>query len=127
MRVGLIGCCDIAQYHCRALEAAGAEVVGAVTSRAVPEPLVRYESVGALLANVDAATIAVPNYRHAHLCAEALALDEPVLVEKPLCVAEEYGGLMRTFVEAVEAGLVDRAGIEEMLALHATLVELAEG
>lgn len=86
LRVGLVGFGDIAQQHWRALTSAGAEVVGAVTTRRVPDPLVAYASFERMLSDIDAVTIAVPNVLHAHLCAEAVEARKAVFVEKPLCV-----------------------------------------
>lgn len=86
LRVGLVGYGDVAQYHLRHLRSAGALVVGVVTDRdGVPE-IPRYPSLEALLPDVDAITIAVPNHRHAPLSIQALAAGKAVFVEKPLCL-----------------------------------------
>jgi predicted dehydrogenase len=88
LRVGIVGYGDIAQYHARHLTAAGACVVAAVTTRPLPPDIRRYPSLSAMLADVDAVTIAVPNNLHASLCLEAVAARTAVFVEKPLCIAQ---------------------------------------
>ena len=88
-RIGIVGWGDIAAYHARHLSAAGADVTGAVTSRVLPEGVQRYPSLAAMLPDIDAVTIAVPNHLHASLCVEALRGDKPVFVEKPLCITSD--------------------------------------
>lgn len=88
LRAGIVGYGEIAGYHARHLAAAGAQLVGVVTSRSVPPSLLRYSSLTDMLPDVDAVTIAVPNHLHAALCIQAVAAGIPVLVEKPLCITE---------------------------------------
>lgn len=96
LRVGLVGFGEIAQYHRRHLTAAGASVVGAVTTRETGS-LTRYSTLAAMLPDVDAVTIAVPNHLHAALATAVVATGKPVLVEKPLCLTEaELVALERT-------------------------------
>jgi predicted dehydrogenase len=107
LRAGIVGYGEIAGYHARHLAAAGARVVGVVTTRAAPPELVRYESLAAMLPEVDAVTIAVPNHLHASLCAEAVAARMPVLVEKPLCITEgELDSLERALPRATRPVLL---------------------
>jgi predicted dehydrogenase len=89
LRVGLVGYGDIAHYHARHLAAAGAEVAGAVTRRPLPRGLTRYPTLSAMLGDVDAVTIAVPNHLHASLCEEAVKAGVAVFVEKPLCINDD--------------------------------------
>jgi predicted dehydrogenase len=89
MKVGIVGFGEIAQYHRRHLEAAGARVTAAMTRRPLPAGVTRYSTLGAMLPHVDAVTIAVPNLLHASLCAEAVEAHRPVFVEKPLGITEE--------------------------------------
>lgn len=86
-RVGIVGWGEIAGYHARHLRAAGARVAGAVTTRNLPDDVRRYPTLAAMLPDVDAVTIAVPNHLHARLCLEAVAHHRPVFVEKPLCIS----------------------------------------
>jgi predicted dehydrogenase len=88
-RVGLIGYGDIAQLHARHLSAAGARVVGAVTRRTPADGLVRYASLEAMLPDVDAVTVAVPNHLHTHACLTALTAGKAVFLEKPWCLTDE--------------------------------------
>jgi predicted dehydrogenase len=87
-RVGIVGYGEIAQFHARHLAAAGARVVGAVTRRMPADGLVRYASLEAMLPDVDAVTVAVPNHLHASACLTALAAGKSVFLEKPWCVSE---------------------------------------
>ena len=48
-----------------------------------------FQSLGAMLPHVDAVIITVPNHLHARLCLQAIEAEKPVLVEKPLCIAED--------------------------------------
>lgn len=84
LRVGIVGYGEAGAYHARHLVAAGAEVVGAVTSRELDVGRQRFGSLAEMLPHVDAVTIAVPNYLHAGLCVEVLEAGKPVFVEKPL-------------------------------------------
>lgn len=85
LRIGIVGAGEIARFHERHLRAAGALIVGAVSRR--PRPDMRtYPALSALLPEVDAVTIAVPNFLHTRLCLEALGADKAVFVEKPLCI-----------------------------------------
>jgi predicted dehydrogenase len=86
--VGIVGYGEIAQFHARHLAAAGARVVGAVTRRVPADGLVRYASLEAMLPEVDAVTVAVPNHLHADACLAALAAGKAVFLEKPWCVTE---------------------------------------
>jgi predicted dehydrogenase len=87
-RVGIVGYGEIAQFHARHLAAAGARVVGAVTRRMPADGLTRYASLEAMLPEVDAITVAVPNHLHADACLTALAAGKAVFLEKPWCVTE---------------------------------------
>jgi predicted dehydrogenase len=100
LRVGIVGSGEIAQYHIRHLTAASARVVGVVTSRPTPPELTRYASLSAMLRDVDAVTIAVPNALHASLCIEAVAARTPVFVEKPLCIHERELDVLDTTVRS---------------------------
>jgi len=84
LRVGIVGYGEAGVFHARYLVPAGAEVVGAVTTRALDSGHRRFESLAEMLHHVDAVTIAVPNHLHAGLCVEALEAGKPVFVEKPL-------------------------------------------
>ncbi len=84
LRVGIVGYGEAGVFHARHLVGAGAEVVGAVTSRALDSGRRRFHSVSEMLPHVDAVTIAVPNHLHAGLCIEVLEAGKPVFVEKPL-------------------------------------------
>jgi len=87
LRVGVVGFGEAGQIHVRHLQSAGAEVVGIVTRRHdIKRDFPIYPSVSALLPDVEAVTIAVPNYLHAPICLEAMCLGKAVLVEKPLCL-----------------------------------------
>jgi predicted dehydrogenase len=88
-RVGLLGYGEIARYHARHLAAAGADVIGAVTRRTVASGLKRYGSLGDMLPEVDAVTIAIPNHLHASACLEILAAGKAVFLEKPWCLTTE--------------------------------------
>ena len=107
LRVGMVGFGEIAQYHRRHLTAAGASVVGAVTTRETGS-LTRYSTLAAMLPDVDAVTIAVPNHLHAALAADAVAAGKAVLVEKPLCVTK-----------------VEMVALERIIAASATPVHVA--
>ncbi len=84
LRVGIVGYGEAGVFHARHLVAAGAEVVGAVTTRELDSAHRRFESLAAMLPHVDGVTVAVPNHLHAGLCVEALEAGKPVFVEKPL-------------------------------------------
>jgi len=86
LRVGIVGYGEIGAFHARHLAGAGARVTGVVTRRFLPPDLRRYSSLAAMLPEVDAVTIAVPNHLHARLCLETVEAGIPVLVEKPLCI-----------------------------------------
>src|SRR5262249_52749692 len=86
LRVGIVGYGEIARAHERALAAAGAHVVGAVTSRPLGPDLQRFASLGEMIPSVDALTIAVPNPLPAPLCLEAVHAGLAVFVEKPVCI-----------------------------------------
>jgi predicted dehydrogenase len=88
LRVGIVGYGEIARYHARHLSAAGAQLVGFVTSRTAPPGVARYASLTDMLPDVDAVTVAVPNHLHAALCLESVSRGIPVFVEKPLCITE---------------------------------------
>jgi predicted dehydrogenase len=96
LRVGIVGFGDIAAYHARHLAGAGARVVGAVTSRQVPDGLARFGSLASMLGHVDAVTIAVPNHLHAALCIEAVEAGVAVFIEKPLCINDRELGSLAT-------------------------------
>jgi len=89
LRVGLVGFGEVAQYHLRHLDAHGASVVGAVTTRPMPPHLRRFESLERMVPEVDAITIAVPNHLHADLCVRVMMAGKPALVEKPLCISAD--------------------------------------
>ena len=103
LRVGLVGYGDIAQFHVRHLRAAGAVVVGAVTRQEVGPGLQRYGSLAALLPDVDAVTIAVPNHLHASLCIEAIRAGKAVFVEKPLCLTGRELEALEVHLPVVQA------------------------
>ena len=84
LRVGIVGYGEAGVFHARHLVAAGAEVVGAVTTRGLDSGHRRFESLAEMLPHVDGVTIAVPNHLHAGLCIEVLEAGKPVFVEKPL-------------------------------------------
>ena len=87
LRVGVVGFGEAGQIHVRHLLGAGAEVVGIVTRRHdIKRDFPIYPSVSALLSDVEAVTIAVPNYLHAPICLEAMRGGKAVFVEKPLCL-----------------------------------------
>jgi len=87
LRVGVVGFGEAGQIHVRHLQRAGVEMVGIVTRRPdINRGLRIYPSLSALLPDVDAITIAVPNYLHAPICLEAMRGGKAVLVEKPLCL-----------------------------------------
>lgn len=87
LRVGVVGFGEAGQIHVRHLLGAGAQVVGIVTRRHdIKRDFPIYASVSALLSEVEAVTIAVPNYLHAPICLEAMRGGKAVLVEKPLCL-----------------------------------------
>ena len=98
LRVGVVGFGEAGQIHVRHLQRAGVEIVGVVTRRPdLNRGLRIYPSLSALLPEVDAVTIAVPNYLHAPLCLEAMRGGKAVLVEKPLCLtADELNQLEET-------------------------------
>ena len=96
LRVGIVGYGEAGAFHARHLVAAGAEVVGAVTTRELESGRRRFGSLAEMLAHVDAVTIAVPNHLHAGLCLEVLESEKPVFVEKPLLqTARELEALER--------------------------------
>ena len=68
LRVGIVGYGEAGVFHARYLVAAGAEVVGAVTTRELDSGRRRFDSLAEMLPHVDAVTIAVPNHLHAGLC-----------------------------------------------------------
>jgi predicted dehydrogenase len=84
LRVGIVGYGEAGAFHARHLVAAGADVVGAVTTRELDSERRRFDSLTEMLPHVDAVTIAVPNHLHARLCIEVLEAGKPVFVEKPL-------------------------------------------
>ena len=84
LRFGIVGYGEAGEFHARHLLGAGANVVGAVTSRELDSGRRRFDTVSAMLPHVDAVTIAVPNHLHAGLCVEVLEAGKPVFVEKPL-------------------------------------------
>ena len=87
LRVGVVGFGEAGQIHVRHLQSAGAKVVGIVTRRPdMKRDFPIYPSLSALLPDVDAVTIAVPNYLHAGICLEAMRGGKAVFVEKPLCL-----------------------------------------
>lgn len=101
LKVGVVGYGDAGRLHVHHLGRTGAEVAGIVTRKEPPPGIRRYDSLDALLVDVDAVTIAVPNHLHASLARKAVLAEKAVLVEKPL---------------AMEKSELDE--IEEALAAH---------
>ena len=90
LAVGIVGWGEIARYHARHFERAGARLAGVVSRRsdlALDVPV--HPSLERMLPNVDALTVAVPNHLHAGCCLQAVRAGKPVLVEKPLLIRED--------------------------------------
>ncbi len=100
LRVGVVGFGEIGRVHIQHLQQAGAKVTGVVTHHRESRPgFPFYDSLKSLLPDVDAVTIAVPNYLHAKFCLEAMRAGKAVLVEKPLCLtASELAELEATLL-----------------------------
>lgn len=86
LRIGIVGWGEIAQFHARYLQEAGARISGIVSRKKLDLKIPVFETLSDLLPEVDAVTIAVPNYLHASLCSQALKAGKPVFLEKPLCI-----------------------------------------
>jgi predicted dehydrogenase len=113
LRVGMVGCGDIAVHNARAVEAAPNSRLAACYDPAaeLAEDLARAHGVeatatlDALLdrADVDAVFIAVPHHLHGPLAAQAAAAGKHIIVEKPLA---------HTLAAAVDlAAVAERAGV----------------
>jgi len=99
LRVGIAGGGFMAEVHCRAARAAGAEVVGVASStRASAERAAQrldipsaYASVEELLVDdsVDLVHVCTPNASHAAIAMGALEADKHVVCEKPLATDPE--------------------------------------
>lgn len=99
IRVGIVGWGEIARFHLRHLQGAGARVTGILSRRAIDPGVPVFRDLDALLRHCDALTIAVPNHLHARICSHAVEAGKPVLVEKPLCISEsELSGLEKTLL-----------------------------
>ena len=95
--VGVIGVGALGQHHARHLAASphaalvGVHDVDPVRGRTVAEACRTrfYSDLDALLADVEAVTVAVPTRSHAEVGLEALRRGRAVLMEKPLAVSLE--------------------------------------
>jgi predicted dehydrogenase len=118
--VGVVGVGHLGSHHARAWSRIGsATLVGAFD----PDPLARerakrelkvrvFETLEALLDQVDAVSIAAPTPRHADLTLTCLARGLHVLVEKPMAATVEEGAAMlaaaRVGQRALFVGQVER-------------------
>ena len=90
LRVGIIGWGEIAKTHYSKIKKLGAEVSAIVSQKKVLDiDIPVYNSVYDMFPNVDAVTIAVPNYLHTSFCLAAVSAGKPVYVEKPICITEK--------------------------------------
>ncbi len=89
IKIGIVGWGEIAREHVSHFASCGAELGGVVSRRkslGLSVPV--FQNLQEIVPYVDAVIITVPNHLHARLCLQAIKADKPVLVEKPLCIAE---------------------------------------
>ena len=90
LRVGIICWGEIAKTHFSKIIKLGGEVSAIVSQKKVLDiDIPVYNSVYDMFPNVDAVTIAVPNYLHTSFCLAAVSAGKPVYVEKPICITEK--------------------------------------
>ena len=100
IKVGIIGAGTIASYHCNGFRAAGAEVVAVSDTRldaakafaegfGIPQYCADLESMLKCCSDLDAVSLAVPNFLHKPLSIQALNAGLHVYCEKPPALNEE--------------------------------------
>lgn len=120
LRIGVIGVGKLGTCHCQALARVPlALLVGVYDSSeaarhqaALTLGVKPYDSLEALLADVDAVTVAVPTVAHLEACREALARGLHVFVEKPIASsmaeAEQIISLARRQNLTLQVGHIER-------------------
>jgi predicted dehydrogenase len=119
-RVGVVGTGSLGYHHARLLRSvAGATLAGfhessaARASQVAQELAIRaYDSLDALLADVDAVSVVVPTPAHHAVARAAIAAGKHVLIEKPITAtleqADELLALARSNGVLVQIGHIER-------------------
>lgn len=118
MRIGLVGAGSMGMAHTPAwkhLASIGAELVGVVTNRpestaafAAEHGIRPYDSLDALMADVDIVDICSPTYLHKEMTLQAAAAGKHVICEKPIALTTADAQIM---IDACE-----KAGVKLLIA-----------
>ena len=134
IRVGVIGVGHLGSIHASLWRnVQGVQLVGVVDHDAATAARVAasagtkvYESVTALLSDVDAVSIVTPTQTHAAVALEALAAGIHCFIEKPIAAtvsaAREIDALAKKNSRVVQIGHIERFN-PALLALDKTIVE----